>query len=119
VTNAVKYGAPKRPIGIAFHYIGERVRVTVHNWGEPIAPEDQPLLFEPFARGRTAAHIDRSGWGLGLALVRGCAEAHGGTVSLESTPEAGTTFTLEIPLDARPHQLAPDAATARSSVPVH
>ncbi len=112
VTNAVKYGDPKRPIRIALHRIGEHARVAVHNWGTPISPEDQAGLFEPFARTRTATRSGRLGWGLGLALVRGCAEAHGGTVSLDSSHEAGTTFTIEIPLDARPHQLAFEGAAA-------
>ncbi len=119
VTNAVKYGAPKRPIWIAVHRNGDRVRVAVHNWGVPIAPEDRPLLFDPFVRSRTAARGDRPGWGLGLALVRACAEAHGGTVSLESTREAGTTFTLELPIDARPYQRAPEAEAPPPRVRVH
>jgi signal transduction histidine kinase len=112
VTNAVKYGAPQRPIAIGLHIVDERARVTVHNWGPPIPPEDQQSLFEPFARARAATRSGRPGWGLGLALVRGCAEAHGGTVSLESSLEAGTTFTLELPLDARPHQPADEVAPA-------
>jgi signal transduction histidine kinase len=100
-TNAVKYGDPQRAISISLHRVGERARVAVHNWGPPIAPEDQATLFEPFTRTRVATRSGRPGWGLGLALVRGCAEAHGGTISLESTAEAGTTFTLELPLDSR------------------
>jgi len=114
VTNAVKYGAPERPITIGVHTVGEHARVTVHNWGAPIPPEDQPGLFEPFARARAATRSGRPGWGLGLALVRGCAEAHGGTVSLESSLETGTKFTLELPLDARPHQPADEGAPAPS-----
>jgi signal transduction histidine kinase len=106
VTNAVKYGDASRPIRIELHRIGARARVAVHSWGPPIPPEDQTRLFEPFARTRTATRSGRLGWGLGLTLVRGCAEAHGGGVSLESTVEDGTTFTIEIPLDARPYQLA-------------
>ena len=42
--------------------------------------------------------------GLGLMLVYGCANAHGGEVSVVSTPAEGTTFTLDLPLDARPYQ---------------
>lgn len=119
VTNAVKYGDAQRPVRVTLCRLGDRARVEVRNWGSPIAPEDQPLLFEPFARARNAAGGDRPGWGLGLALVRGCAEAHGGTVSLESTAEAGTTFTLDLPLDARPYQAAAEVPSAPASVPVH
>ncbi|MFY0534077.1 ATP-binding protein [Nannocystis pusilla] len=42
--------------------------------------------------------------GLGLAFVRACAEAHGGAVEVESATEEGTTFTITLPFDARPHQ---------------
>ncbi len=43
----------------------------------------------------------KKGWGLGLTLVRGIAEAHGGKVQVESSPFKGTTFTVELPKDAR------------------
>jgi signal transduction histidine kinase len=46
------------------------------------------------------------GRGLGLALLRGCVDAHGGSLELTSTDEAGTTFTMRLPLDARPFQQA-------------
>ena len=53
-----------------------------------------------------AAHFEwllKIGEGLGLTLVRGCAEAHGGSIEVEST-ENGTTFTLRLPWDSRPYQ---------------
>ena len=71
--------------------------------GAPIPPDEQVEIFDPFGRARGAETRAR-GWGLGLTLVRGCAEAHGGRLELSSTPEAGTTFTLRLPLDARPFQ---------------
>ena len=43
----------------------------------------------------------QKGWGLGLTLVKGIAEAHGGLVSVESSSEQGTTFFVELPLDSR------------------
>jgi Histidine kinase-, DNA gyrase B-, and HSP90-like ATPase len=52
------------------------------------------------------------GWGLGLAQVRAVAEAHGGSIGVDSVPERGTTFTIEIPLDARPYQSNPITPTA-------
>jgi signal transduction histidine kinase len=68
--------------------------VSIHNAGPPIAPDALATLFEPFARPGDGRH----GWGLGLTLVRGSAEAHGGRAWVESTPENGTTFTMELPL---------------------
>jgi signal transduction histidine kinase len=50
-----------------------------------------------------------AGWGLGLALVQACAVAHGGTVDVESGDE-GTTFSINLPWDARPHRAAVEAA---------
>jgi signal transduction histidine kinase len=101
ITNAVKYGAPKLPITITVEQCGEIARVSVHNAGTPISADDQAHIFDAYARTRSADAGDCTGWGLGLTLVRGTAEAHGGHVSLTSDAESGTAFTIEIPLDAR------------------
>lgn len=105
VTNALKYGRAGTPVAVEASRSGDGVRIAVHNEGPPIPPEEQARIFEPFGRGRGAETV-ASGWGLGLTLVRGCAEAHGGSLALESTPERGTTFTLRLPHDARPHRAA-------------
>lgn len=99
--NAVKHGAPDTPIIITARRLPGRVRLSVHNEGPPIPAEDQALLFKPFSRGRAAGS---RGWGLGLTLVLGCAEAHGGRVWVDGEGGGGTTFTIELPLDARPYQ---------------
>ncbi|HUQ03991.1 MAG TPA: HAMP domain-containing sensor histidine kinase, partial [Kofleriaceae bacterium] len=106
-TNALKYGAPDPPITVTLTPEPEHATVTVHNAGEPIPPPLQVQLFRAFARSASAQASGPRGWGLGLTLVLGCVEAHGGTVDVESSPEQGTTFTIRIPWDARPHQ-APD-----------
>jgi signal transduction histidine kinase len=49
----------------------------------------------------------KSGWGLGLAQVRAVAEAHGGSIGVNSVADRGTTFTIDIPLDARRYQDCP------------
>lgn len=112
--NAVKYGAAERPIDLHVHRVDGFVLVAVHNWGMPIDPEEQKHLFDPFVRTRAGVESGVAGWGLGLALVRGCAEAHGGTVTVTSNADEGTTFSLTIPLDARPYQQA--AATESHAV---
>lgn len=102
-TNAVKYGAPDARITLRVERLGERARVSVHNAGNPIPAEDQGRIFDAFARSHGAPRTG-NGWGLGLALVHACAEAHGGEVTVQSTPELGTTFSVTLPLDSRPHQ---------------
>ena len=99
--NAVKYGDPHQPIHIRIWKSGDQVFVAVHNFGNPIAVEEQTSLFLQFRRSITAQGSGKKGWGLGLTLVRGVTEAHGGSVKVESSPETGTTFTMVLPIDSR------------------
>jgi signal transduction histidine kinase len=99
--NAVKYGAPDSPITVVIQAQEERVLFSVHNTGSVIPAEQQEKLFEAFQRSADAQQSGKQGWGLGLALVKGIAEAHGGSVSVTSTPHDGTTFTVFLPWDAR------------------
>jgi signal transduction histidine kinase len=101
--NAVKYGRADAPVTIRLTQDGSSARLSVHNVGDPIPPEHRQHIFDAFAQQRAAPQAGES-WGLGLPLVRACAEAHGGTVEVESASESGTTFTMTLPLDARPHQ---------------
>jgi signal transduction histidine kinase len=103
-TNAVKYGKADEPITLSVSRTPGGARASVHNWGTPISKADQKDLFRPFSRAPAALRGGQAGWGLGLTLVHGCALAHGGRVEVESTAEAGTTFTLELPHDSRPFQ---------------
>lgn len=116
VTNAVKYGAPKELITIAVRRHDDVVRLSVHNVGAPIPRAEQAYIFDAYARAPAAQTGGRPGWGLGLTLVRGAAEAHGGHVSLSSDAESGTTFAIELPLDARS---ARGTADVHASTSVH
>jgi signal transduction histidine kinase len=101
-TNAVKYGVPGRPITTRLERTADGVRASVHNFGNPIPPDKRARLFDLYSRLREGS---ATGWGLGLALVRACAEAHGGQAAIgESSEEAGTTFTIDLPSDSRPFQ---------------
>jgi signal transduction histidine kinase len=104
VGNALKYGSPDQPITVSLQQIAEKVQIAVHNKGNPIHPKDLPILFQIHKRTKSAEASDVRGWGLGLTLVKGMVEAHGGTVEVESTPEKGTTFTMILPRDCRPYQ---------------
>lgn len=102
--NAVKYGAADQPITLRVERTDSGARAVVHNFGTPIAPEDQPRLFDVYGRLKAPQRRAGSGWGLGLAYVRACAEAHGGRIDVESSAEAGTSFILELPPDSGPYQ---------------
>ncbi len=101
VTNAVKYGDQNRKVTILLIEAEDRVLIKVHNFGLPISKQEQSSLFEIFQRAESAQHGENKGWGLGLTLVRGIAEAHGGIVKVRSLPDEGTTFTVDLPRDAR------------------
>jgi signal transduction histidine kinase len=104
--NAVKYGSPEAPIDVAVRGLDEGAELTVHNQGPVISEADRATLFEPFAQRTADEGRAREGWGLGLTLVQSCARAHGGSVTVTSAPEQGTTFTIRIPYDSRPFQSA-------------
>ena len=105
VTNALKYGAPDQQITVAVRRTQRGAEASVHNHGSVISKDEQGRLFEPFVRAKAPSVGTVTGWGLGLTLVRGCAEAHGGRVEVASDTTTGTTFTLVLPLDSRPYQL--------------
>ena len=102
--NAVKYGSDKEPIAIQLNKDHQYAYLSVHNFGNPIPMNEQQSLFNAYARSASAQKSGKMGWGLGLTLVRGVVEAHGGKISVESNPERGTTFTVVLPNDARPYQ---------------
>ena len=102
VTNALKYGAKETPILISAESTHGRAIVAVHNTGNSIPMTEQETIFNAYRRSKAALDGDAKGWGLGLPLVRAVAESLGGSVVLESTPERGTTFKIDVPVDARP-----------------
>jgi signal transduction histidine kinase len=101
--NGIEHGAAGRPVAISVTGVATGAEVAVHNEGPEIPPDVQAELFHPFSLPGSAVHGPRSGWGLGLTFVWGCAEAHGGQVVAESLAGKGTTFRLRLPGDARPY----------------
>jgi signal transduction histidine kinase len=73
--------------------------LSVHNTGSFIPKENLGAIFNYLTRGEHQAQI---GWGLGLPFVKRVAESHGGTVAVDSSLEAGTTFLIDIPVDCQP-----------------
>jgi len=105
--NAAKFGEGK-PISIAVDGDPLRARIRVSDRGIGIALDAQSRVFERFERAVPTEHF--GGLGIGLYVVRQVVEAHGGEVRVESTPGAGATFTVELPVV--PPRKAGDAAAA-------
>ena len=98
LNNALTHGLPDTPVRVRVQGEADAVVLAVHNQGPPIPEAAVPSLFEPMRRGAGAHRTGQAGSiGLGLFIVRQIALAHGGTVSVDSAPERGTTFTVRLP----------------------
>ncbi|HEY6555943.1 MAG TPA: PAS domain-containing sensor histidine kinase [Polyangiaceae bacterium] len=96
VSNAMVYGKPGTPVTVTSCVESARFSLAVHNEGSAIPEALKAHIFEPMTRGTGEGTVKRS-VGLGLYIVREIAKAHGGTATLVSTDETGTTFTVEFP----------------------
>ena len=99
IENAVKYTPRGGQVSVELGSSNGRAVFTVADTGIGIAPGDLPHVFDRFwradsARTRTS---ERAGTGLGLAICKWIAEAHGGTIEVQSRPGRGTTFTVGLP----------------------
>lgn len=104
ISNAFKYGSKDSKITLMVTGQNGRTAISVNNHGPVIPKEEQETIFQIFRRAEAAKRGNRQGWGLGLPLVRTVAESHGGSIGIVSSLETGTTFTIDIPDDARPYQ---------------
>jgi signal transduction histidine kinase len=101
--NAIKYSSSGTQVSVVVGMGEGQVCVAVRDQGTGIDPDDLPRVFDRFYRGRQNVQ----GTGLGLALVKAAAEAHGGTVAVTSTPGRGSTFFLRLPIGVK-HGPNPD-----------
>jgi two-component system sensor histidine kinase BaeS len=99
VDNAIKYTPPGHSVTASAGQEGEKAWVSIIDDGPGIPQEEQALIFTPFYRGGHGRRI-KQGMGLGLSIARDLAEAHGGQITLESTPGQGSRFTLWLPLNS-------------------
>ncbi len=116
VDNAIKYTPPGGQVRLAVRAVkpnpdrgedtaaadadAEWAELMVRDTGIGIPPEVLPRIFERFYRADEAHSRETSGAGLGLCIARTIAEAHGGRIAVQSTPGAGSTFTVTLPLHA-------------------
>ncbi len=95
--NAIKYSEAGGEVVVEAEATGDGISIRVRDRGCGIAAEHLPRLFERFYRADKGRSRDLGGTGLGLAIVKHILQAHGGTVSVESTPGKGSVFTLRLP----------------------
>ena len=103
--NALKYGAENKEITVKAYLKNatvpadqnEWIVVSVHNWGHVLTPDEQERLFDRFYRVNSTQKVE--GTGLGLSIVQQLVQKYDGTISVESTPENGTIFTVSFPLE--------------------
>ena len=97
--NACKYAEPSSKVTVGLASMGRLAQLSVHNDGSFVSQEDLPHLFDRFYRAAKARTGGTGGHGLGLSIAQAIAEEHGGAITVESSPEFGTTFTVRLPLD--------------------
>jgi len=98
VDNAIKYSGERKTIRVAAAAADGALALSVADEGIGIPPAEHARIFEKFYRVGRSETQGRRGSGVGLALVRHVAEAHGGRVTVESRPGAGSRFTLRLPV---------------------
>jgi signal transduction histidine kinase len=98
LSNAIKFTPAGGTVSLTIARQGEAVHVEVRDTGVGIPASEVGNLFERFFRASTSVSVP--GTGLGLSIVKSIVEAHGGTIAVESEQGVGTTFSIELPLEA-------------------
>jgi two-component system, OmpR family, phosphate regulon sensor histidine kinase PhoR len=102
LTNAVKFTPTGGTVTLQARRRGTDLVFTISDTGVGIPQDEQGQLFTRFFRSSTATRMAIPGTGLGLVIVKRIVEEHGGTISLASAPDKGTTVTIKIPAYATP-----------------
>jgi signal transduction histidine kinase len=108
VGNALEHGDPERPVTVRLDGTGRQAMLRVHNYGPAIPRDLLARIFDPYRQGR---HSSKSkGLGLGLFISQQIARAHGGDVTVRSSDDEGTVFSVVLPRQAPVESLAPSTA---------
>jgi two-component system OmpR family sensor kinase len=107
VSNALAHTPVNVPITLRADHAPGQVTLTVADAGPGLGPDDAARVFDRFWRGqagrvRVRRQMQGAGAGLGLAIARSITEAHGGTITLDTAPGAGCTFTVDLPAPPAP-----------------
>ncbi len=105
--NAIRYSNAKSPITLSVEAKDSILSFSVADRGKGLAEKDLPHIFEKFYR---TTRSQTGGLGLGLSIVKGFVEVHGGTVSAENRPDGGALFSMRLPIEAT----APDIPESAS-----
>jgi two-component system phosphate regulon sensor histidine kinase PhoR len=103
LANALQYAGEGVHVRVTSRLRGDEIEITFSDDGPGIPYHDQPHIFERFYRVHKARSRDAGGTGLGLSIVKHVAVAHGGHVSVRSTPGAGATFRIALPAHRASH----------------
>jgi heavy metal sensor kinase len=98
LTNAIRYNKPHGQVRVRTHAEQGKAVLTITDNGQGIAPEDLPHIFERFFRA-DKSRSEHGGTGLGLAICKVIVDAHAGSIEAASQLNAGTTFTVRLPLE--------------------
>lgn len=98
--NAVKFSPADTPIEVSATHLNDIISVSVKDYGVGISSSDFEFIFQK--SGRRKNDVYTPGCGLGLYICREVATAHNGTISVESEPGKGSTFTVKIPVKPKP-----------------
>ena len=101
IDNAIKYAADGKKIALVVRTAGERIELSVRDWGPGIDPDEHGRIFDRFYRARAIRLKPIRGSGIGLALVQHIARAHGGEATVTSVPERGSTFRIWLPISGK------------------
>jgi CheY-like chemotaxis protein/anti-sigma regulatory factor (Ser/Thr protein kinase) len=114
LANAAKFTEPGGHVSVTIDRVGESATIRVRDDGVGIAPDVLRTLFEPFTQADRTLHRARGGLGLGLALVKGIVELHGGRATARSEGEGrGAEFTISLPIAAEEGDAAAGDRPAR------
>ena len=116
LANAFKFTPRHGTVELVLTAVNGSVRMVIHDTGAGIPPDQLPHIFEKFYQADNQRSAQTVGTGLGLAIAKQIVEAHGGTITCESTPGVGTRFTITLPAQVARRTTAQRPAAARVQI---